>query len=403
MKLTSYLIPRDLNLSALLKGHGLSHIDKAIIRDKFYYLIDNLHVKTVIRENRNYEEYHNLSMVYLQNVLGTKFARQVIDALLKIGIVETDGKFAPCIKSYGYRLAQEYVSRGFEGVSPYDPKLIKRIIANREKRNDEVAGKSPVYRRVRETMAKILFDTKGAEAFVQENLFSSEGKRLKRAIYIRIFENREFCFGEDNYGRFHYPLTNLSRDLRKFITLDGQHLWSVDASCSQLFLIGCLGYPAPSLESQKFFDFCRKGNLYDFINSKLSVPHNLEDPEAKAALKRDIFHRIAYGSNYGGGPATELYRIFNQEFPELAVFIKREKKYKHADFAHKLQRFESKVILEVAALAFVSKYPAAPLLTIHDCLLTTQKWVPPLKECMLLAFAKECGTAPNLKESLFNK
>ena len=87
---------------------------------------------------------------------------------------------------------------------------------------------------------------------------------------------------------------------------------------------------------------------------------------------------------------------FNDHFPTVAKLFQLIKSKKHSDLACLLQNIESELIIKRIATRFNKENPCAPILTIHDSVITTQEY----HEALLKIMEEECkrglGFVPKL-------
>ena len=72
------------------------------------------------------------------------------------------------------------------------------------------------------------------------------------------------------------------------------------------------------------------------------------------------------------------------------------KSRRHNDLAILLQKIESKVIVQRGTRDFNRKHPAAPIFTIHDCVLTIPEYVELLKEEIENQLLNVVGAKPTM-------
>lgn len=188
----------------------------------------------------------------------------------------------------------------------------------------------------------------------------------------------------------------MARKLRPFASYKGKPLWMADVSCCQPCLLSLL-YEGDSDEKQRYIQVVKNSTFYSFLNERLSEPYDLSDEDTKRLFKQEVFHRIFYGSNWA--KANELYQIFESEFPILVGLVRNAKWHHHRDLPVRLQTIEADfVINEVAAeLASLHADEDFCLITVHDCLITTEEFIDECATQLRLAFKKRLGFEPTVK------
>lgn len=146
-------------------------------------------------------------------------------------------------------------------------------------------------------------------------------------------------------------------------------------------LVARLDYPA---DVNGYMDLTEQGRLYE----KLMEIWNCSRQQAKHQLFAAVLFCKKYDNKYR--------RAFGEAFPTVLTVIDelKESDYRHA--GQMLQRAESAVVIHSACETMRHICPEAPLLTIHDSIGTTEKYLPLLQEVFTAAF-KKLGLVPQFK------
>jgi hypothetical protein len=403
-----FYAPQHLDLEAMLRARGGSAPVSPLFLDKCYYLIDHIYLATLLHKGtldpaapRPYVPIHSR---VLQRILTTRHAYSVKRVLIDLGIIEENqtrhGKinYCPGICSKEYRFTEQYAEAVFKRIPIITPTLIAKIEAWRAERNELAIREHGGRQLIKESIEKLKFDKEAAQKYVKQAPYENEAQRCRREITIDHFENKLFNFTTDRAGRFHHIVTLCPRDLRQFISFNEKPLYSLDVTDCQPALHATL-YPPDSVERKKFIGIVSRGQFKQFINEKLPVPFNLGDTDQKKLFKQTLFREIFYGSNYGKHD-SDITKVFNQEFPELADLIWHKKKYNHRDLPVEMQRLEAAVIINKIAGTFTprQKYDKEFILvSIHDCLLTTEKYADEIRIHMLFGFYELLHFYPQIK------
>lgn len=117
------------------------------------------------------------------------------------------------------------------------------------------------------------------------------------------------------------------------------------------------------------------------------------EPKRKVfSEKKDVKNRKLYS-----GKNRLLWDAFNEDFPKVAAIYRTIKLYNNSDLSRVLQRIESTAVLDFACQEIGKELPEAPLFTIHDCLVTTTKYVHEVDVLLKASIAKYIGVSPKTK------
>jgi hypothetical protein len=394
-------------------------------KDHFYYIIDYISNAMDLEDLDNNRGFVNLNAKTLQKVIHNYKA--YLDHLLNHRFIQTDMKYVVGKKSFGFRLCNYKDHKATVTTIPvtYLP-LIKHKRNELNRKQQEYAKTRKQYLHLTKWFNKQLeIDSAGAIAEA-ERLFpeKTEGirgtrkgkpsdwaRRYKAIQAITKFENQEFYYSvDDNVGRFHSNLTNIKRELRNYITYDGQKLVNVDIKNSQplfstlLFdksfysekcqFINIFNIPTilsllsstkhsytttiimvvKALEKSEYHDvkdylkFVNSGAFYEKISK---VMHPTATTFDKLSMKKMIFTVFFSNNRYMGQPKAKSKREFKELFPNVYEIFRIIKLRNHSALAHILQRIESEVMIQKVASRISKERPELPIFTIHDSIATT--------------------------------
>lgn len=191
-------------------------------------------------------------------------------------------------------------------------------------------------------------------------------KRLTALRNALLIESDRFWFHKDDYGRFHCPLTGLSKVLRKScITLDGRSTVEIDvANCQPLLLTILLREAGIGGEGvDRWQDECEQGLIYSELVDE--YPFELSDSRSHAEkrkwLKGTPFMVWLYASQDYKEP---LHRIIEAKYPEVARFVELSRyALKGHRLCDRLQRIESSIVIPTVASLIADGSPCG---SIHD-------------------------------------
>lgn len=392
--------------------------------DKFYYIIEYLCKGMDIEDLDETAGFINLNAKILQSKIHDY--KQYLNHLLENGFIRTDMTYIVGEKSMGYLINKNTYHKATVSLIPIQNFVIKK---NRtiDYEKQEASLKA--------TIAKYPFLTKwlnkglqiNAEEAIKkvEELFPEQTggirgtikgkpsvwhKRYKAILSINKIANQEFYYKvDDNVGRFHSNLTNIKRELRNYLTYDGQNLVNIDIKNSQpLFSLLLLNkdfykqkedqftiYNIPSslpllsntthsytstllmivktleifvnTDISTYSDMINSGNFYQLISELIHPDKTFE----KQKIKEMVFTVFFSNNRFIGQPEAKAKSDFKNAFPSVYEIFRLLKVKNHTTLAHILQRIESEIIIQRVAKRISIEKPDLPIFTIHDSVATT--------------------------------
>jgi len=266
----------------------------------------------------------------------------------------------------------------------------------RARRFATVIGNEAVRKLVARSIQEIDYDVEAAGKFLIETKFKNVDSENAHAYAVQCFKDKHWLFADDSQGRLYHNVSQMARKLRPFASYKGKPLWMADVSCCQPCLLSLL-YERDSEEKQRYIQIVKNSTFYLFLNERLTEPYDLSDEDSKRQFKEEVFHRIFYGSNWA--KANELYQIFESEFPILVGLVRNAKWHHHRDLPVRLQTIEADVVINDVAAELASLHADEDfcLITIHDCLITTEEFVDECATHLRLGFKRCLGFEPTVK------
>jgi len=289
--------------------------------------------------------------------------------LLAWNILECDGKYSARSykkKSFGYRMTE---AAAMSGLSPYE---ISSATALRRFRQE--AGKSryrhcrlPVHRRLVDSLWTVSVDETAANVAIGQ--LDGEAKYYSQVVVDSIVE-KDFHWKPCPYDRVHSNITRLKRELRRCLQFEGKCLFEADIACSQpLMLAALLPEDVRRSEDGKFYsELCQQGELHRFIQTSLNLA---DKDEAKDQLFKYLF----------GPPRRNLdiSKLFRETFSTIHAFVEATKtgtRFQHYKrLAQTMQRKEAGIVIQTICAELYARFPTIEILTVHDSLLTTEKYI----------------------------
>ncbi len=188
-------------------------------------------------------------------------------------------------------------------------------------------------------------------------------------LKIEAINSKDMHNSFDDHGRFHTSFTNLRKELRQFLQVDGKKLLDLDIKTSQpLFLAQILKNYNGLGTYDRFIDITENQDIYLFLLNK--NPQYLKSTlkDSRDAIKKDILTSLFDPQKTTAIPYNKL---LNDEFPEVYTFVKHYKKYEGEFLWKTLQSLESNFIYNI----IFKKINDLNLfcITIHDSIMFQEK------------------------------
>jgi hypothetical protein len=228
-----------------------------------------------------------------------------------------------------------------------------------------------------------------------------------------MIQDKTWWFVHDFVGRIHTNVSNLPSCLRPYLTVRNEHLMHMDVANSQPFFLALLlcnwhknngsingiynlinakrektregGEEAVPLRLTKcsqslfkwhrrldisadtnhFIGLCEEGKLYEFLQHEMG--HDSRDHT------KDAFFTFLMGRPYKERP-SKFRQMMTRRFPTVVEAADQIKGHDYKRMGQLLQRIESSFIIHDVCARIMKESPDAPLLTIHDSILTVPNY-----------------------------
>ncbi len=243
---------------------------------------------------------------------------------------------------------------------------------------------------------KLTIDYEKAYRFIETTNYREiePDKYLSYLVAVEMLRDKDYNLKSDVNGRFYSGITNLPKELRKFLLYDGEELAGVDVSNTQPLLLGELCNPVLLRSLKESNNIEVDDTLFDSFLSHLET--NPEDLKAYRKLVQEgklyeSFIDISEGfdrptvkenmvkiiSDRGYNNTREkkkLREALKQKFPTIAMLLDVLKSVDHHYSSYTLMTMESRNFVQYFPDIFYIKveHKNIPLFTIHDCFLTTK-------------------------------
>lgn len=270
----------------------------------------------------------------------------------------------------------------------------------------------------------------GSSIDITNRINTRYNSSLASASKITIKEFRLTKKGEDN--RLHSTVSSMKKELRSFLTHNKEPLVGVDVKSSQPYLLTQLLKPEFYEEDENGLNI---SNLYpelyklipkeeissilmsggykhsfddikwedDFYSSLINIDKKEHKSlnqvfKTRGEVKRKVIVSL-YNKKYKADE-TKAFKRFEELFPKEAKIVKLFHKIGGKDKNYLpilMQRLESKLILEIVCKEVSEKIPNAPIIPVHDSILTTPEYQMQVRDIMEDTLLKVTGVKPGLK------
>lgn len=400
----NFILPACFDPGILLPASLAKRLDDA------RYFINTI-LRKLVRQQADATGYVRLRAANLRKVMHFRDYSKVVDALLSAGTVQ---RTSYQVRNYpfGYRLDTAYLHEPHKRIRVKDERLLARLMKFIQKcKEDGLKEMLPVHQELWQRQKRLDIDGSLARSIIADLPAESNPFDVQN-ILVADIEQRQFRLSVGNYGRVSNSITNLKREVREALRVDGERLVGVDIACCQPSLLAllmqrlipptegknCTSYNAslpppvglPSLSRlglssslvsrlsgcldcpsvSKFADRCCRGSLFDFL-LRLFEERGIETTRDRIKLTflADILAKRK-ANRHGAEYPSEMESIFREEFPGVWQFIRivNGHGWNHERLIRILQRLESWLVIENVCQRFMTDNPSEFVITLHDAI-----------------------------------
>ena len=417
-------VPSKIDLNSILLKDPPA-FKKGFKVDYLYYFIELLTIMMEYNDIDRNNGYINLSSSMMQAVVHNY--NEYIEYLVKHRVIRRDKRYLASVHSRGYIL------NGIKHDSEVALVEIKDFLIRRNRakefRKNELEKKklSSKYSYLTKWFNhKLQIDEKGALEKVEELFPEPTGpirgvrkgkasrmtKKYCAKLAIHKLVKHDYYYSVDNnVGRFHSNLTNIKKELRHFITYDGEILVNVDIKNSQPLLSSVLFEPSFYSQTKpryfnlydipSSFKYLVNNNKYTYTQSIIMLVktlQKLDNKEVKQYLRmaksgnfyqelskamypkqafdkgrmKELTYKVFFSSNRSiQGMNNWTKKQFEWKFKWIYKMFAAIKRKNHRALSHILQRIESEIMIQNVCKRISLEHPTLPIYTIHDSVLTT--------------------------------
>lgn len=212
--------------------------------DKIHYVIDHLYLNVVMMK-RKWTAFVPVHSQVLREVLGTRDAPKVKNALLELGIWEVrtnSGRqiYEPGERSKSYRFSRKFRRKEFHSVPIQERRFIELLERKRAQRFKNIVSNDTVRTLIARSIQNLDYDIEAAEDFLEETLFDSPDSENAHKYAVQCFKDKHWLFADDPQGRLYHNWSQMARRLRRFASHKGKALSMADVSACQPCLLSLL-------------------------------------------------------------------------------------------------------------------------------------------------------------------
>lgn len=460
------LKPEHLDIDKLLDDNRDAWTLKRIEKRKLEFIIDAILRSRI--SNRKEMEDKNLK----HTPVCAEIVQRVVDNykdyfkfLIDNQIVISDGQYVKGEKCTGYAFNEPYNSQRLIEYDVTDHRIKKSVKRELMRRDKEWAATTIGYKYLTQHWKtdKLDINVEGAfkciEALIEQKIQAipvSYSKRIRGEKEARIraveqdFKQHVLRIEAKDYNyrfsglchRFFNPISNLKRELRNFLSYNGETLGDIDISNSQPFMSLALFNPEfwsnktsskkeqlyfkdilpsiykylinnktiknninsfimlsnssinqYSIEFQRFKDLVLTGKFYDYIKEHFE-PHFPKSFDTRQKVKKQVLIMLFSDPLKHDTPGFEPCLMFKKHFPVIYKLFTSIQTLGKNFLSTMLQRIESFLIIDVVCKQISLLHPDIFYVTIHDNIITPKKNEAVVREIMRSEIEKWIGYVP---------
>ncbi|MFY9154496.1 MAG: hypothetical protein WAO52_20935 [Prolixibacteraceae bacterium] len=335
----------------------------------FHYLYFYSSIWYLNNVDRRYggKDYANIHRKTITEIISRDIYDELVSNSIKWNIIEENPykKYQVGWFSKSYRLKEPF-GINVQRFIIEDRLINRKINEHKMSLKKEIKHQPLPYQYLSMTNTFIDMDIASATQLNKVKYLIHEPKKYDSNFYsISEYDDGNYRFSVDEFGnRAHTNLTNLSTELRQFLTVEGEPLAQIDISNSQpLFFYLHLKdlTDIPQSEKDKYRDIVETGKFYEFFMSKLNISF-----EKRGKFKHKILASIFFDKYRR--KESRYIKVFKQDFPSISAYIKKLRMKDYKTLARVLQQTESKFVIEGIVAEFIKYFGDSNefISTIHD-------------------------------------
>lgn len=420
-----------------------------LLAKKYEFLIHTI-IKRVLNNDNGMAYLHS---TILQNVYGKDY-RKMLDNLLKMGILHSDGYYSLDEKTYGYYFAPNvrftYTLHPSTYISDYDEKLNKCLLpyqTKEEQDNKQRLENDYLYSRYNDSLKYLKLQyVDEAVDFVTSHIFPSD---KSNDYYVRVIDR--YMDGDfritsiDDNKRIYSIATSTPRLLKPFLNIR----YSLDIHNSHPLLFNSIlmsYYNIPTslmdriypIYEQIYTSNVESHNVRRFLR-KILITNNIEEENIKSIpidvlyymyltsmglfwdvtipkemvdeknlLRSDIkvlmFREVFYSKKLTAR-GKEYAKIFAKDFPNVYTVVLDSKRENRTKLANDMMKIESELFGKILVGLYAKKFK---VISIHDAIVVldvkqNEKCTEEVVKQVMTAVYRKYGLHPDISVDYYGK
>lgn len=325
-------------------------------------------------------KYHSVSFKYLEKFVGSRSLPKILNTLEADGwitIRKTYSKQAGLCK--GYKL----IEKGDSFIQvPASLRIAKKMQARQNERLGLIHANPDTKWLYESLKSSKLNKERAIDLFNSLKFKSRHHKNLVKTMLMSILNDNYYITVDKKTERVFSNYTNIMKEFRDLIEIDGQTTAEVDIANSQPALLATL-YPYDCEERTRYIQLVKDGKFYETINNGMEKPF-----DDKKKVKTSIYSCVFFNHI----KASDTYRSFAKNFPLLASYMGS---FNPKELAIELQRREARIVID-GVVSRLRKM-GVKAITIHDSIRVEARLVEIAKYVMEQVCNEVLGFIPTIR------
>lgn len=372
-------------------------------RDKYYYFIHKIYEEKLFDCRYEKDSFIKLHGRTLRSIIGERSYYPIRDNLVSKGIIEVNHNYSINEFSKSYRLTDTYRGIKHRQIKLIDEKILERIYRHKHSTLINIPPGAE-YKFLFNNLHKININHTEAVNFINSNYSYDPDILNSYMISVDYIKEKEFFYHVDKTAnRVHTNVSNLSRELRPFLTYKGRRLINIDIKNSQPFLFNILisnfiyplinisPYVATFSDIELYKRLTSEGTFYEYLMRKAGF-ENMD----RGTFKKEFFGKVFFCKSSDKYTYKET-KLFKELFPNVYQIILQYKKNDYKQLAITLQKAESHIMINKVCKRIATDKPEMFISSIHDSLLTTPENKNYVSDVILSEFERNFDLKPSIK------
>lgn len=358
-------------------------------KDHYRWIISSILFRHFVDKRMDRDSFTRLSIDGLRMVISKRKTSEFIADLIKWGIIQSNGFHdSRTHTATGYRLSDTYRGEKPMAIQLTNRKMIDKLTRLEQTRRD-VTAKLKGYREVQRWLHELDIDTNAALDHIA-TITDDHAQHIRHQQVEHIALKQFFGIVDPTAGRYHHNLSNLSSDLRPFLSINGHQLGQVDITNSQPLFFALSLQDSPRIPQEE------KDMMTRLVTTGTFYEHFGANPEGRKKFKKEFFRDVLFSVDVKDIHTSPTIAQFKADFPGyFQVILDMRRKQTNA-LPIAMQKAEAKLIFTaVERFAMATRYQV-PILTIHDSLVTSADHLALARHILEQTFRDVYGVTPSV-------